>query len=600
MLGSRCIFVILIMAIARSPSSGRVTTTFAFVMSPSKESRQNSNHPSMIHNGAFSCKSPSAYAPPITTWSCRNNHNNKNDAVGKSCLHSSVVSPRRADVGRGIDDDNIDDADADCERENLEEDLRTQQEQLSELFNLLHAEPQDLLRFETEDSSGVRGLYLNRSVKSGEIVLKIPLDSLLTDDESPSWLDDGVKNDPRRWATRLAASWIELHLKDQQLDNDDDDDDDATTTNNNNNNIDSSFQEGSYKGHRVWSALLPDPEYLRASLPVHWPETTVLNARSTALELAVDSAYFARAEAVNDLVHGMQGCSHYLDMFSSNNNNRDDDNEDDEVAVQKRMHQLAHHALDLVQTRSCRLEDEDGASDSRRALAPIFDFINHGSRNTASANAYFALEREQEQQQVPPSDIKREFLVVRSMQDISQDEEVTMDYGASARPAWKCLLSYGFVPEYKRTTTDAESGGENLAEVYMKGVRYEVADDSVPIDMVADATPTPWVDEDDSDDPESNKNIALTPDIALRIGERIADAAFYLLLEPEQILDEHDESEDDPENANPPTPFEVISKQLAASLRWSQHRILLTCAAGLTHFAKEHTTKEEQEESSYQ
>jgi hypothetical protein len=505
-------------------------------------------------------------------------------------------------VGRGIDDDNIDDVDADmdCEEERLEEDLRTQQEQLSELFQLLHAEPQDLLRFKTEDSSGVRGLYLNRSIKSGEIVLKVPLDSLVTDDESPSWLDDGVKNDPRRWATRLAASWIELQLKDQQLDNNtiknNDDDDDATI---NNNNISSSFQEASYKGHRVWSALLPDPEYLRASLPVHWPETTVLNARSTALELAVDSAYFARAEAVNDLVHGMQGCSAYVDLFSSSNSN-DDDRDGDEVAMQKRMHQIAHHALDLVQTRSCRLEDEDGGSEDRRALAPIFDFINHGSRNTASANTYFALEREQESTEITPSDMNREFLVVRSMQDISQDEEVTMDYGASARPAWKCLLSYGFVPEYKRTTVDAESDGENLAEVYMKGVRYEVADDSVPTEMVADATPTPWVNEDDNDDLQSDENIVLTPDIALRIGERIADAAFYLLLEPEQILDEHDESEDDPDNANPPTAFEVISTQLAASLRWSQHRILLTCAAGLTHFAKEHTTKEEQEESSYQ
>jgi hypothetical protein len=537
----------------------------------------------MINNRSFSCKSPSAYAPPIATWSCSNN---KKDAVGNSCLHSSVFSPRRADVGRGIDDDNIDDVDVDCERENLEEELRKQQEKLSQLFNLLHAEPQDLLRFENEDSSGVRGLYLNRSIKSGDIVLKIPLESCVTDDQSPSWLDDGVKNDPRRWATRLAASWIEVHLKDKQLD-----DDDAT-------NIDSSKQQegSSYKGHRVWSALLPDTEYLRASLPVHWPETTVLNARSTALELAVDSAFFARAEAVNDLVHGMQR-SPYVNLFAN----------EEEAVIHKHMNQLAHHALDLVQTRSCRLEDEDGSDDPgcRRALAPIFDFINHGSRNTASANAYFVLERDQEQQQqqqstesqspeIPPSYMKREYLVVRSMQDISQDDEVKMDYGASARPAWKCLFSYGFVPEYKRTTKDAE-GGENLAEVYMKGVRYEVADDSVPIDMVADATPTPWVDEDDSD-PQSNENV-LTPDIALRIAERIADAAYYLLLEPEQILDGHESDlEEDPDEI-PPTPFEVISKQLAASLRWSQHRILLTCAAGLTHFAKEHT---KEEESSYQ
>merc|ERR1712025_906141 len=122
--------------------------------------------------------------------------------------------------------------------------------------------------------------------------------------------------------------------------------------------------------------------------------------------------------------------------------------------------------------------------DCRRALAPIFDFINHGSRHTNGANSYFAVEEEEE----------REYLVVRSMQDISHDEEIKIDYGASARPAWKCLLSYGFVPKYKRITCDGGEG-ENLAEVYMKGVRYEVADDSVPIDMVADATPRSWVDE---------------------------------------------------------------------------------------------------------
>jgi len=560
MFGSRRVFLVLLGAIARSPSSDNRLTIFtrAWVISPSNENRN-----PMI-NRAVSCKPPSASAPPTTTWSCINN---KMDNVGNSCLHSSVVSPRRADVGGGIDDDNTDDVD--CEKENPEEDLRKQQEKLSQLCNFLHAEPQDLLRFENEDSGGVRGIHLNRSIKSGEIVLKLPLDSCLTDDQSPSWLHDEVKTDPHRWATRLAASWIDLHLK--------------------NNHTDNTQQVGTYKGHVVWSSLLPDPEYLRASLPVHWPETTVLNARSTALELAADSAYFARAEAVNDLVRGIQR-SPYMELFSKEN----------EVDIHKRMNQLAHHALDLVQTRSCRLEDENGSDDPdcRRALAPIFDFINHGSRNTANANAYFSLEEQQQQQQltesllsdISSSNLEHKYLVVRSMKDISQDEEVKIDYGASARPAWKCLLSYGFVPEYKRTTIYAE-GVENLAEVYMKGVRYEVADNSVPIDMVADATPRPWVEEDD-DDHQSNENV-LTPDIALRIAGRIADAAYYLLLEPEQILDENESNlEEDPDTI-PPTPFEVISKQLAASLRWSQHRILLTCAAGLTHFAKEHKKEDE-------
>ena len=509
-------------------------------------------------------------------------------------MHSSVESPRRVDARGSIDDDDYNDYDCDYEfdGENQEEVLQRQQEKLSQLYNLLQAEPKDLIRFEDEGSSGVRGMYLNHSVKNGEIILKLPLSSCLTDDRPPSWLHDEVKNDPHRWATRLAASWADLHLKNKlaaggkNSDNDDD-----------NNDNDNSQQVD--EGHAVWSSLLPDPEYLRASLPVHWPETTVLNARSTALELAVDSAFFARAEAVDDLFRGFQR-SPYAEIFS---NNDDDDSKDGmDMDMDMSMNELAHHALDMIQTRSCRLEEKHALDDDdnenrveyRRVLAPIFDFINHGSQNaaTGSANAYFALEEEEQQSTESSSSSSNieKYLVVRSMKDISQDEEVKMDYGGSARPAWKCLLSYGFVPEYKRTMDNAD-GGENLAEVYMKGVRYEVSDDSVPIDMVADATPLQWLeDEDDQQTNDTNATppeLVLTPDIALRIAERIADAAYYLLLEPEQILDDSDSKE------VPPTPFEVISKQLAASLRWSQHRILLTCAAGLTQFAKENSKEEE-------
>jgi len=546
--GSRVAFIFLFTASAQ-------WTMFAeaWVTSPSG-SRANSNP--MVNNAG----QPSSSASLGTSWPCGNNR--IQDIAGKSCLHSSVVSPHRADVGGGIDDEN--DGNSEKAAKQLEEELLEQQGKLNQLAELLETEPRDLLRFQSEDESGLRGIYLNRSVEKGEIVLKLPVDSCLTDDGPPSWLHDQVKNDPHRWATRLAASWIELHLTQKQLEN-------------------KQEENTTFRGHEVWCSLLPNPEYLRASLPVHWPEATLLNARSTALELAVDSAFFARAEGVDDLVRGMQRSAH-AELLSGT----------DEVETHRRLNELAHHALDLVQTRSCRLDEipmigSDGEPQNhcRRALAPIFDFINHGSRNTGAANAYFALGADQE----------REYLVVRSLQHLSRDDEVKLDYGESARPAWKCLLSYGFVPEYKRTTKFAE-GEENLAEVYMKGVRYEVADDSVPMDMVADATPRPY----DESDPQPNENL-LTPDIALRIAERIADAAYYFLLEPEQILDNndgkelYDEEDDTDTTISQEPPFEVISKQLAASLRWSQHRILLTCAAGLTHFAKEHKN---QEESSYQ
>ena len=525
-----------------------VTVTQAWVLLPS-----NQNHYGMVYGKSVSCRSPSTCVPSSTTWPIRENNNNKN-VLGNSCLHSSVVSPRRADVGGGVDDENEENEPIDfgCDEEDiLADNLEEQQEQLEKLFELLEAEPKNLLRFQNEDGTNVRGIYPNRSIESGEVVLKVPVESCLIDDETPSWLDDFVKDDPDRWATRLAASWMDTYLRDK---------------------MDNTEPSQLQQGHQLWCSLLPDAEFLRASLPVHWPETTVSDARSTALELAVDSAFFTRAEAVLDLVQGLQN-SPYVEHFR----------EDTEAATNKKMNDLAHNALDLVQTRSCRLED--GSDDPRRAMAPIFDFLNHGSRNTASANAFFSLEEDE--------DTTRGYVVVRAMRDISQDEEVKIDYGASARPAWKCLLSYGFVPRYQRTVEDAEEG-ENLAEVYMKGVRYEVADDSVPLDMVANANPRPWSDEEDDELPENDT--VLTPDIALRIAERLSDAAFYLLLEPEQIMGETDDSNEEEEEDSDSTPFEVISTQLAASLRWSQHRILLTCAAGLTHFAKEM----EKEESSYQ
>jgi hypothetical protein len=147
--------------------------------------------------------------------------------------------------------------------------------------------------------------------------------------------------------------------------------------------------------------------------------------------------------------------------------------------------------------------------------------------------------------------------------------------------------------DYDEDEDDEE--GENLAEVYMKGKRYEVTDDTVPVEMVADATAFQRVEPLSDDDEANNDNeesleIVLTAEIALRISERISDAAYYLLLEPEQILDIHDDNDKDQ-----PTTFEIISKKLAASLRWSQHRTLLACADGLRRYAKE-----SKEESSYQ
>jgi len=128
------------------------------------------------------------------------------------------------------------------------------------------------------------------------------------------------------------------------------------------------------------------------------------------------------------------------------------------------------------------------------------------------------------------------------------------------------LASYGFVPKYKQGCAD---GDHHVAEVYMDGVRYEVGPTTIPQDMVVAMSDKihPRF-EDEPPDPE----ITLTPHVAIRLAKRISDAAFEMLL--------HSVEDPDSQSAE-----EIISSQLAASLRWNQHRILVACSLGLRDYA---------------
>lgn len=235
---------------------------------------------------------------------------------------------------------------------------------IAQLCQHFQATPIDLLRFDsaTTIGDGVRGVYLNRAVPQGDILLQLPLEACLRDDAPPKWwMRDNGNNDSDQWATRLAACWTDLYLQ-QQLSHQtekggvEDINTDATT-------------------HQLWLSLLPDPDLLRASLPVHWPEKVVSNARSTSLEVAADSSYFVRAEAVQTLVEAVQTASPFYGK-------EEESNDDDDLTS------LAHRALDIVQTRSCRLQSQEADSSERscRVLAPIFDFINHGTQSVSNAN----------------------------------------------------------------------------------------------------------------------------------------------------------------------------------------------------------------------
>jgi hypothetical protein len=289
---------------------------------------------------------------------------------------------------------------------------------------LLGATPSDLLYLDT-NGDDVRGAFVSRPVETGEIILRLPLTSCIRDSCAPSWF--AVQNSD--WAARLAASMLDIRLHGT-----------------------SSFPAEVGEGLSLWLSMLPEEHLLRASLPVHWSEETLANAKCTALEVAADSSYFSREEAVSDIVSQLQE----LDGLF----------EGDDLKA------LAHAALDVVQTRSCQLESADGAQwgPPLHVVAPIFDFFNHASSvgsGDGYANASFQLEGD--------------WLMVRARQRIDQSEEVLLDYGVHARPQWNCLNHYGFVPasrdidEDEQYNEEEEENDDNVAEVFIAGSRFEVS-----------------------------------------------------------------------------------------------------------------------------
>lgn len=386
------------------------------------------------------------------------------------------------------------------------------QERFHELYKAVNNGPSDLLRLE-EPSEGIRGVYLNRDVSKGDIILSIPLSECLTEQQIPNWMsgfddesnqEQGGYFNPSAWATRLASVLI-----DQQLRTD------------------------SSGSTQLWFSLLPNPNYLKASLPIHWPDEILRSAQCSALEISVDSMFFARSAAVQDLMEALELNDSVLNL---------DDAE---------RRRLCEDALDLVQTRTCRPYAHEEWRPAIRVLAPVFDFLNHPT--TGEANANFGLEDES--------------VVVRARSAISQDEEVFIDYGESTRPSWKCLSSYGFVPDSRYAATEDEES-KHVAEVYIEGNRYEVQPDSIPEDMVAYVAASI----DPTFDPEEPVN--LTRELAVHMARRISDVAYQLILEPSYV--------DTSEAVEAET---ILAYQLAAELRWNQHRILMACSEGLRDFA---------------
>ena len=222
-----------------------------------------------------------------------------------------------------------------------------------------------------------------------------------------------------------------------------------------------------------------------------------------------------------------------------------------------------------------------------RIIAPVFDFINHGSSLTRGevgcANACFGIENER------VYDLQEARLVVRATRDLAEGEEVLIDYGDSARPNWRCLTSYGFVTDHEINSNFVDEDQSNdVAELWMNGLRFEVDTQSVPFDLVEVAAAQVLLDqalegsldeqheeEEDDDDDENGEGLMLSPSVARAIAKRATEAAFNLILEPD--IDDSEEVWDAPDFLH--------AMNLAALLRWSQHKVLLAFADNLSLFA---------------
>mmetsp|Transcript_18441 Transcript_18441/g.21216 ORF Transcript_18441/g.21216 Transcript_18441/m.21216 type:complete len:479 (+) Transcript_18441:48-1484(+) len=424
---------------------------------------------------------------------------------------------------------------------------------LPNLCHLFRASPTDTLSLRTNNDNGLRGIYTDKPVGENDVILRIPLSSCITDAEPPRWLqlqqqggssdddDDSTSTaaaaaanavSVESWVTRLTANLLEAYKL-------------------NNNHVSDE-----------WFQLFPTD--LREILPIHWDTDSNTeqfndNLYDTRLEMAVDSAYFARAEMVSVLVASLTNAN----LIGGNTAG----------AVTERD---VEHCLDLVQTRSCRVESSDdsggGAAPAPplRVLAPIFDMINH----SPNPNAEFIREGD--------------TLEVRALRDIPAEDEVFISYGSSTQPAWKCLFSYGFVPVPANDDNEVyETDAAELKVVDTDGtiLRFEVSPVDIPLELIRyEATGSAWNKDQTTEqclaNPVEEEMGLLTVDVGNRILERIRVAA---------AADNGGTLKDGDGGGVTDDGQEVVAASVAllADLRESNRRTLLACASGFQEFLDE-------------
>jgi len=403
-------------------------------------------------------------------------------------------------------------------------------------------DPKFAVELRTDASTGLRGVFVNQRVEENQEVLRIPLMHCFRDDRPPQWLldqelgeqeksDSHSNSHADQWSTRLAASLLDVQLRPC-----------------NQNEI-----------QKLWLSLLPDPIHLRASLPVHWSDEALASTNCAALQLASDASFFARADAVNRILPLLKHQHADSDTATSHL----DIEEEEEIVLGELEIQ---RALDIVQTRSCRVKQIHGYGPALRLLAPVFDCINHGG---TMANAQFTLE---ENPGDPPA------LVVFATQQIEVGQELTINYGESAKPEWKCLSSYGFLPTPQELFNAETDEDDSSAEIYINGKRYEINASVIPTDLVYDVADllrlerqqdSQHLPQDGAED--EDENYPLTAEVALHIAARVNDVACQL--------------NENQESLEGRSPSERYALDVASQLRSRQYDTLVATAAGLREYA---------------
>ena len=238
------------------------------------------------------------------------------------------------------------------------------------------------------DDDKRRGLGASKSMVAGEEILKIPISSCIL----PIDTDDDDDGDGYTYANEedeevlLAVSFIHS-LKNK-------------------------------KNYNNWRLMLPSTKEFQSCLPIYWSDDKINMLLSYTgydhglLNQTVSLLRIRRVKNIKSIID-ITNCST----------------------------EEASYALDIIQTRSCRVSEDiddydDDDDDSIQILTPIFDLLNHDN-DPNKVNAYYNL---------GSTYTDGYTFIVRALRTIRKDEEIIINYGSSTNQPWQCLLHYGFVP----------------------------------------------------------------------------------------------------------------------------------------------------------